>query len=240
MQEHLTRLSIRLQPMGARPGGISWRLWSVCSSSQGWLRNERRGGEWHACLITGSSDGLGLLAAKRLIEQGHRSSCTDETRSESSKLSKRQPAPRQPSPGTSYHCGGKGRCREANKLGRIRCHYPQCGHRVSADASRGERTRSSEHIRGQCTRALHSDRTDQETGAPDLCELRDAPGRRTADDDLLWTKRDWGGSSAYAEVSYAMSCLLLPWPGAGRRSIECAGAWLGTDENGRPFGPGRS
>ena len=51
--------------------------------------------------ITGSSDGLGLLAARVLIEQGHEVVCTDETRVEVARLWQRHLALEELCPVTS-------------------------------------------------------------------------------------------------------------------------------------------
>jgi len=59
-------------------------------------------------------------------------------------------------------------------------------------------------------------------------------GVRPRMDDLLWTKRSWSGSSAYAESKLCEVLLAFavarPWQ---RRQIQRAGAWMGGDKDGR-------
>ena len=65
-------------------------------------------------------------------------------------------------------------------------------------------------------------------------------------DDILWKRRRWNGSTAYAESKLhdAMLAFAVRAALAGR-AVECAGARLGADQDGRPrrarrHGPGAS
>ena len=58
--------------------------------------------------ITGSSDGLGLMAARLLIEQGHEVVDTGGMRVEVATPSRRRRGSGEPSPGTSRPSPGRG------------------------------------------------------------------------------------------------------------------------------------
>ena len=127
-----------------------------------------------------------------------RSYCTGETRAEVATRSRRQPAPEALSPETSLPSPGKNSRRRGQQARPFRRRHPQCGRRLSRGAG-GDGAWSSERLRCQCARALHSDGTDRKTEAIGLSELRHASRRASAYGDLLWTKRSWSGASAYAE-----------------------------------------
>ena len=132
--------------------------------------------------ITGSSDGLGLLAAKLLIEQGHSVVLHGRNPSRSGDaLVAASGAERAITGDLSTVAGAKTAADEANKLGPFDAiiHNAGTGYRQTQRVE--TRTRGSRHIRGQCACALYPDRADREAQAPDLRQLGDAPGRSTGD-----------------------------------------------------------
>ena len=168
--------------------------------------------------ISGSSDGLGLMAARLLIEQGHEVVLhgRNEDRSRDA-LAAAAGARGVVSGDLSTISGARTVADEVNKLGRFDAviHNAGIGYREA--------------------------RVETEPGVPSvfavnvlapyiLTALIESPKRlvyvssgmhrgvRPRMDDLLWTKRPWSGPSAYAEASYTMFCSHLPSLAAGKRS----------------------
>ena len=83
--------------------------------------------------ITGSSDGLGLMAAKLLIEQGHEVVLhgRNEGRSRDALLAA-VGSQGVVSGDLSTIAGATTVANEVNKLGRFRCRNPQCGEQIAA------------------------------------------------------------------------------------------------------------
>jgi NAD(P)-dependent dehydrogenase (short-subunit alcohol dehydrogenase family) len=149
--------------------------------------------------ITGSSDGLGLMAARLLIDQGHDVVLHGRNEGRSRDAIAAAPGARAVVCGDfSTIAGAKTAAEEVNKLGRFDA--------VIHNAGVGYRER----------------RVESEPGVPSifavnvlapyiLTALIERPKRlvylssgmhrgvRPRMNDLLWTKRSWSGSSAYAE-----------------------------------------
>ena len=175
--------------------------------------------------ITGSSDGLGLLAAKLLIEQGHSVVLHGRNPSRSGDaLVAASGAERAITGDLSTVAGAKTAADEANKLGPFDA--------IIHNAGIGYR---------------QTQRVETEPGVPDifavnvlapyiLTALIERPKRliyvssgmhqgvRPAMDDLLWTKRAWSGALAYAEsklcdvlLSFAVA---RRWPNTLSNAVE--------------------
>ena len=150
--------------------------------------------------ITGSSDGLGLMAAKLLIEQGHEVVLHGRNEGRSRDALAAAPGARGSVSGDlSTIAGATTAAGEVNKLGRFDAVIHNAGIGYRETRRGGDRAWSSQHLCGQCARAVHPDSVDRETESAGLCQLRDAPGVQLRIDDLLWSKRAWSGWSAYAE-----------------------------------------
>ena len=133
----------------------------------------RGGGAVAVVFITGSSDGLGLMAARLLISQGHEVLLhgRNEARSRDA-LAAAGRAKGVVSGDLSTIAGARTVADQVNKLGRVHAviHNARVGYRE-------DRAWSSERLRSQCTGAVHSHRTDRKAEAVGLCELRHAPRR---------------------------------------------------------------
>jgi NAD(P)-dependent dehydrogenase (short-subunit alcohol dehydrogenase family) len=194
-----------------------------------------------AVFITGSSDGLGLMAARLLIDQGHEVLLHGRNEGRSRDALAAAPGAKGVVSGDlSTIAGARAVADQVNKLGRFDA--------VIHNAGLGYRER----------------RVETEPGVPSvftvnvlapyiLTTLIEKPkrlvyvssgmhrGARPRMDDLLWSKRSWSGASAYAESKlcevFAGICRRPPVEG---RQAQRAGAWLGSDKDGRPFRAGRS
>ena len=175
--------------------------------------------------ITGSSDGLGLLAAKLLIEQGHSVVLHGRNPSRSGDaLVAASGAERAITGDLSTVAGAKTAADEANKLGPFDA--------IIHNAGIGYR---------------QTQRVETEPGVPDifavnvlapyiLTALIERPKRliyvssgmhqgvRPAMDDLLWTKRAWSGALAYAESKLHLTALALTlaraWPDVLSNAVD--------------------
>src|SRR5438067_8507084 len=132
--------------------------------------------------ITGSSDGLGLLAAKLLIEQGHSVVLHGRNPSRSGDaLVAASGAERAITGDLSTVARAKTAADEANKLGPFDAiiHNAGIGYRQT---QRVETEPGVPDIFAVNVLApLYPDRADREAQAPDLRQLGDAPGRSTGD-----------------------------------------------------------
>ena len=130
-------------------------------------------------LITGSSDGLGLMAARLLIEQGHDVVVHGRNEGRSREALAAAPGARGVVSGDlSTITGARTVAEEANKLGRFDAVIHNAG--IGYREGRIDGAANSDRLRSQCARALHSDRTDPKTEAIGLCKLRHAPRRAPA------------------------------------------------------------
>jgi NAD(P)-dependent dehydrogenase (short-subunit alcohol dehydrogenase family) len=191
--------------------------------------------------ITGSSDGLGLMAARLLIDQGHEVVLHGRNEGRSRDALAAAPGARGVVSGDlSTIAGARTVADEVNKLGRFDAviHNAGIGYREG--------------------------RVETEPGVPSLfavnvlapyilTALIERPKRlvyvssgmhrgvRLRTDDLLWTKRSWSGSSAYAESK--LCDVLLAFAVARRwkdvKSNALEPGW-GRDKDGRPLSAGRS
>ena len=126
--------------------------------------------------ITGSSDGLGLMAAELLIEQGHE--IVLHGRNEARRRDALTAAPKAKgavSGDLSTVAGARSVADQVNRLGRFDAVIHNAGigyrepQRVEVRAGRAQR------VRGQCSRALYPDRPDAKAGPADLPQFRHAP-----------------------------------------------------------------
>src|SRR5262249_24449801 len=87
-------------------------------------------------------------------------------------------------------------------------------------------------------RGLHSNSADRKTESAGLCQLRHAPRPQPRMNDLLWTKRAWSGSSAYAESKLCDVLLAFAiarrWKNVPSNALEPG--WVAT-KMGRPSAP---
>jgi short chain dehydrogenase len=191
--------------------------------------------------ITGSSDGLGLLAARLLIGQGHEIllHARNEGRSRDA-LAAAPGALGVVSGDLSTIAGARTVAEQVNKFGRFDAAIHNAG--VGYRERRVEMgARYSKPVRCQRAGALRSDRVDRKTESIGLCELRHAPRRasaygRFALDQTNVRRRD-GLRREQAMRCFAGLCRRSPLEG---RQIQRAGARMGSDKDGWPFSAGRS
>jgi hypothetical protein len=189
--------------------------------------------------ITGSSDGLGLMAARVLIEQGHEIVAHGRNDGRSRDALEAAAGARAAVTGDlSTIAGARTVADQVNKLGRFDAVIHNAGAR---DAAGGNGAWSSQHIRGQCARALHSDSADRTARQTGLCQFRHAPRRATRYGrsalDQASLERLFGLRREQALRCFARLCRRSPLE---RRQIQCAGAWVGSNKDGRPLSTGRS
>ena len=190
--------------------------------------------------ITGSSDGLGLMAARLLIAQGHEVVLHGRNEGRSRDALAAAPGVRGVVSGDlATIAGARTVADEVNKLGRFDA--------VIHNAGVGYRER----------------RVETEPGVPSvfavnvlapyiLTALIEKPERlvfvssgmhhgvRPRMDDLLWSKR-WSGAAAYAESKLCDVLLAFAvarrWKEVKSNALEPG---VGSDQDGRPFSTGRS
>ena len=141
-------------------------------------------------IITGSSDGLGLMAARLLIEQGHEVVLHGAKRGSKSRRlcgGARRQGTRLWRP--RHDRRRKNSCRRGQQARPLRRRDPQCRRRLPRGTG-GNGARGFERLRRQCARPLHSDGTDRKTGMIGLPELRRAScacanGRSAVDQAIL-------------------------------------------------------
>jgi hypothetical protein len=191
--------------------------------------------------ITGSSDGLGLMAAQLLIDQGHEVVLHGRNKGRSRDAFAAAPGALGVVSGDlSTNRRGKNSCGRGQQAGPVRRCNPQRRHRFSREAG-GDGARSPERLCCQCARALHSDRADRKTEAIGLCKLRHASRRASAYGrsalDHTTLERMVGLRREQAVRCFAGICRRSPLEG---RQIQRAGARMGGDKDGRAFSAGRS
>jgi hypothetical protein len=96
--------------------------------------------------VTGSSDGLGLVAARRLIGQGHEVVLHGQNEGRSRDALAAAAGVGEVVSGDLYHRWGENSCRRGQQARRLRRRDPQCGHRLSRGTG-GDGARGSERLR---------------------------------------------------------------------------------------------
>ena len=129
--------------------------------------------------VTGSSDGLALMAAKLLIEQGRQVVLHGRNDVGAGTLSRQQAVPGEPFPGPLHRSRRKDCCRGGQQARSIRRCNSQCRYRLPRNAAGGDASGSARRLCRQCAGTIHTDSAYQTTGSAGLCQLRHAP-RRTA------------------------------------------------------------
>jgi NAD(P)-dependent dehydrogenase (short-subunit alcohol dehydrogenase family) len=151
-------------------------------------------------LITGSSDGLGLLAAKLLIEQGHDVVLHGRNDQRCRDAWAAAPGAKDAVSGDfTTIAGAKSVAEQVNKLGRFNAviHNAGIGSREPrrADPEPGVPSLFAVNVLAPYVLTALIERPDR------LIYVSSGmhQGVRPRMDDLLWTKRSWSGASAYAE-----------------------------------------
>jgi NAD(P)-dependent dehydrogenase (short-subunit alcohol dehydrogenase family) len=190
--------------------------------------------------ITGSSDGLGLMAAKLLIEQGHEVVLhgRDEARRRDA-LAAAPGAKGAVSGDLSILAGMTTAADEVNRLGRFDAVIQNAGigyrepRRV--ETGRGVSSVFAVNVLAPYVLTALIQRPDR------LIYLSSGMhhGVQPRMDDLLWTKRPWNGSSAYAESKLCDVLLAFAvarrWPNVLSNALEPG--WVPTKMGG-PSAPG--
>ena len=128
--------------------------------------------------ITGSSDGLGRMAAQLLIEQGHRVvlHARNERRGEEA-LAAVPGAEAVVIGDLSSIAQTRSVAEQVNRLGSFDGVIHNAGHRLSGAPAHRDRRRPASCVRRQHARTVHPDRADPATQAPRLPEFRPSPER---------------------------------------------------------------
>ena len=194
--------------------------------------------------ITGSSDGLGLTAAKLLIEQGHEVVVhgRNEGRSRDALLAAAG-AQGAVTGDLSTIAGATTAASEVNKLGRFNAiiHNAGIGYRETrrVETEPGAPSIFAVNVLAPYILTALIERPDRLVYG--LCQLRHAP-RRAAEYrrpalDQARLERLVG---LRGEQALRCSARICRRPALEERPIQRAGAWMGADEDGRPFSSGRS
>ena len=172
--------------------------------------------------ITGSSDGLGLMVAKLLIEQGHDIVLHGRNDERCRDARAAAPGAKDAVVGDfSTIAGAKSVADGVNKLGRFNAviHNAAIGYREPrrVETKAGVPNIFAINVLAPYLLTVLIERRDR------LIYLSSGMHHSVHPriDDLLWTKRSWNGASAYAESK--LCCLLSPSLGAGRMS--CPTHW---------------
>jgi short chain dehydrogenase len=201
-------------------------------------------GRWKVArvFITGSSDGLGLLAARLLIEQGHEVVVhgRNDGRSRDA-LAAAVGAQGAVTGDLSTITGARTVADQVNKLGRFDAviHNAGVGYREGrVETEPGVPSVFAVNVLAPYILTALIEKPDR------LVYLSSGThhGVRLRMDDLLWTKRSFlellfGLCGEQALRCFAGLCRRSPLE---RRQIQCAGAWMGSDKDGRPLSAGRS
>ena len=200
-------------------------------------------GRWKVArvFITGSSDGLGLMAARLLIEQGHEvvlhGRNDDRSRDALAAAAGAQGAV---TGDLSTIAGARTVADQVNKLGRFDAviHNAGIGYREGrVETEPGVPSVFAVNVLAPYILTALIEKPDR----LDLCQLRHAPrraaayGRSALDHAIL--ERLFGLRGEQALRCFARLCRRSPLE---RRQIQCAGAWMGSDKDGRPLSAGRS
>jgi NAD(P)-dependent dehydrogenase (short-subunit alcohol dehydrogenase family) len=191
--------------------------------------------------ITGSSDGLGLMAARLLIEQGHEVVLHGRNEGRSRDALAAAPGARGVVSGNlATIAGARTVADEVNKLGRFDAviHNAGVGYREGRiETEPGVPTVFAVNVLAPYILTARIERPNRLVYVSSGMHR----GVRPRMDDLLWTKRSWSGSSAYAESK--LCDVLLAFAVARRwkdvKSNALEPGWV-SDKDGRPFSAGRS
>jgi NAD(P)-dependent dehydrogenase (short-subunit alcohol dehydrogenase family) len=175
--------------------------------------------------ITGSSDGLGLMAARLLIEQGHEVVLHGRNDSRSRDALVAAASARGAVSGDlSTVAGARTVAEEVNKLGRFDAviHNAGIGYRETrrVETEPGVPSVFAVNVLAPYILTALIERPDR------LVYLSSGMHRgvRPRIDDLLWTKRAWSGSSAYAESKLCDVLLAFAvarrWKGVKSNALE--------------------
>jgi len=149
--------------------------------------------------ITGSSDGLGLMAARLLIEQGHEVVLHGRNEGRSRDALAAAPGARGVVSGDlATIAGARTVADEVNKLGRFDAviHNAGVGYREGrVETEPGVPTVFAVNVLAPYILTARIERPNRLVYVSSGMHR----GVRPRIDDLLWTKRSWSGSSAYAE-----------------------------------------
>ena len=192
--------------------------------------------------ITGSSDGLGLMAARLLIEKGHAVVLhgRNDARSRYA-LAAATGARGAVSGDLSTIAGATAVADAVNKLGRFDAviHNAGVGYRQTrrVETEPGVPAMFAVNVLAPYILTALIERPDR------LVYVSSGThhGVRPRMDDLLWTKRAWSGFSGLRREQalrcFTRLCRRSPLEG---RQIQRAGTWMGANQDGRPLSPGRS
>ena len=186
--------------------------------------------------VTGSSDGLGLMAAKLLIEQGHDVVLHGRNDQRCRDAWAAAPGAKGAVSGDfSTIAGAKSVAAQVNKLGRFNAviHNAGIGYREprQADAEPGVPSVFAINVLAPYILTALIERPDRLVYVSSGMHH----GVRPRMDDLLWTKRSWTGASAYAESKLCDVLLAFAvarcWPNVLSNALEPG--WVPTKMGGR-------
>jgi len=186
--------------------------------------------------VTGSSDGLGLMAAKLLIEQGHDVVLHGRNDQRCRDALAAAPGAKDAVSGDfSTIAGAKSVAEQVNKLGRFNAviHNAGTGSREPrrADAEPGVPSVFAVNVLAPYILTALVERPDRLVYVSSGMHR----GVRPRMDDLLWTKRSWSGASAYAESKLCDVLLAFAvarrWPNVLSNALEPG--WVPTKMGGR-------
>jgi NAD(P)-dependent dehydrogenase (short-subunit alcohol dehydrogenase family) len=186
--------------------------------------------------VTGSSDGLGIMAAKLLIEQGHDVVLHGRNDQRCRDAWAAVPSAKDAVSGDfSTIAGAKSVAEQVNKLGRFNAviHNAGIGSREPrrADAEPGVPSVFAVNVLAPYILTALVERPDRLVYVSSGMHR----GVRPRMDDLLWTKRSWSGASAYAESKLCDVLLAFAvarrWPNVLSNALEPG--WVPTKMGGR-------
>jgi len=186
--------------------------------------------------VTGSSDGLGLMAAKLLIEHGHDVVLHGRNDQRCRDAWAAAPGAKGAISGDfSTIAGAKSVAEQVNKLGRFNAviHNAGIGSREPrrADAEPGVPSVLAVNVLAPYILTALVERPDRLVYVSSGMHR----GVRPRMHDLLWTKRSWGGASAYAESKLCDVLLAFAvarrWPTVLSNALEPG--WVPTKMGGR-------